>query len=95
MAIPGPEFRKKHARLSAGMQTIAKTVTKAIKKEMGAEEAANISFSLFIWHADPESGGSWVSYVATADRGGVRTALEVMLAKWKQGEPMPPLHEMN
>lgn len=92
MTEPSSGFIAKHSRLSRKLRDIATATTDAIRRAMGKDEAANISFTLFVWHNDPESGGGWLSYIGTSERKDVIPQLEKMLERWKAGDPDPPLH---
>lgn len=95
MNRPSPGFLTKHAKLSRNLQVIATATKDAIRRAMGKEEAANISFSLFVWHNDPASQGGWLSYIGTAERGDIIPQLELMIERWKRGDPDVPLHERH
>lgn len=92
MTEPSDGFIAKHTKLSRNMERIAKATNAAIKRIMGAAEAGQISFSMFVWHNDPPSGGGWASYIGTCEREDMIPVIEAMLERWKRGEPDPPLH---
>lgn len=91
-------FIQRHMKLSRNLQDIAKATAKAIAKVMGKDETKHITFSLFVWHNDPEHPeGGYSSYVGTCDREDMIPVLEQMIERWKAGDGWMerPLHERN
>jgi len=71
-------------RVSAALQDIARRLGDDIERVAGER----LRFSLFVW-STPRC-----SYISTAARAEVIQVLEGMIARWRQGLPDVPAHEM-
>jgi hypothetical protein len=92
---PSPGFRERHIKLSRGMERIADAIVARIGQLIGQREAKQVSFSLFLWHNDSDGEGGHASYIGTCEREQMIPVLEAMIARWKAGDPQPPLHKVN
>lgn len=72
-------------RISGQLQSVAKAVDQALATAAGRR----VSFSLFVW----TEGRS--QYVSNVQRDDVVRALEETLARWREGMPDVPAHEIQ
>lgn len=71
--------------VSKNLQRIASGIDRALEIAAGEK----VRFSLFVW-----SDGR-PQYVANAERADVVLALKAILAKWEEGMPDVPTHEVQ
>lgn len=72
-------------RISQGLQDVAKDLDGALRSIAGER----INFSLWVW-----SDGR-TQYISNAQRADVIKALEETIARWKEGMPDIPAHEVQ
>lgn len=71
--------------ISRELQNIAKRLDKDLEGVAGER----VCFSLFVWCE------GYANYVSTKHRAQIIPVLEAMIARWKAGDPQPPVHKVN
>lgn len=83
-----PQYNDQTIRLSRGLQQIARDLDRALARTAGG----TVLFSLIVWSNKP---GGRMQYVSNTARPDTIKALEEMIARWKEGMPDVPAHEVQ
>lgn len=83
-----PLTPQQRARLSLGLQKVARKLDKLLQRETGGDR---VGFSLIIWGAFGED--QMVQYVSNADRADCEKYMSDLLSAWRSGMPDLPCHE--
>ena len=85
--MPKPDPRASAASIRVGQEL--QTVAAELSARLNGIAGQDVAWSLFVW-TDGRA-----SYIAHADRAQVIGVLEHMIARWKQGMPDIPAHEIS
>lgn len=83
-----PSGNDRDLRLSKNLRGIAGELDRLLERGAGGP----VLFSLIVWNS---KAGSRVQYVANVTRPDATKGLEELLARWKEGMPDVPAHEVQ